>query len=93
MIKEYRKKTIIEAEQFDGSDEMVRKWLIHDVKSDGDYVSVKNLISRYWYTTSTSSVEHPIRVNDWIVGNPPFPSYVIAGDIFRRTYEEVDDND
>lgn len=89
MIKEYRKKTTIRAEQFDGSEEMLKKWFIHDVKSDGDYVSVKNLISRYWYTTSASSVERPIHVNDWIVGKPPFPSYVIADDIFQRTYEEV----
>lgn len=90
MLKEYRKKTTIKAEQFDGSDEMIEKWHIHDVKSDGDYVSVQNLISRYWYVTMFSSVERPIRVGDWIVGEPPFPNYAIPNDIFRRTYERCD---
>ena len=90
MLHEYRKKTTIKAEQFDGSAEMIEKWHIHDVKSDGDYVSVQNLISRYWYVTMFSSVERPIRVGDWIVGEPPFPNYAISDDIFRRTYERCD---
>lgn len=90
MLHKYRKTALIEAEQFDGSDEMIKKWCIHDIKSDGDYVSVQNLISRYWYTKPSSSVEHQIHVGDWIVGRPPFPSYAIADDVFRSTYERCD---
>ena len=90
MLKEYRKKTTIQAEQFDESDEMMKKWCINDVKFDGIDVNDPRLVSRYWYTTSYSSVRHPIHVGDWIVGDPPFPDHVIADDIFRKTYERCD---
>ena len=83
MLKEYRKKTTIKAEQFDGSKKMIDKYQVvtNNIFED-DYALPK--------------MYGPIKVlheGDWIVTEADGEHWSIADDIFRRTYEEADDND
>ncbi len=79
MIKEYRKKTTIKAEQFDGSDEMSNKYDVH--WHIGEYGFVPYL--------STKEGKMIIKKGAWIATGIDGEHWPIANDIFRRTYEEV----
>lgn len=79
MIKEYRKKTTIKAERFDGSDEMIEKYGIKDYGTGPVLDELEG--------------EFAIKTGDWIATGIDGERWAIAGDIFRRTYEEADDND
>lgn len=76
MIKEYRKKTTIKAEQFDGSKEMIEKY---DIKDYGTGLVIDELEG-----------EFAIKAGDWIATGIDGEHWAIADDIFRRTYEEID---
>lgn len=80
MLHKYRKTGFIEAEQFDGSDEMINEyWLKH--YGPDTYV----LPNDYNFT--------PIKIGTYIatdIDNPPLFRRAIAPDIFERTYERVD---
>lgn len=83
MIKEYRKKTTIKAEQFDGSNEMMRKYSIW---------TGEDALGR-WYKILTNEGIMTFMLNDWIATGIDGEHWAIADDIFRRTYEEVKGND
>lgn len=84
MIKEYRKKTTIKAEQFDGSIEMVTKYDIDDwEKNEMPY----HRDPRYFLPTKEGLMA--LGVGDWIATGIDGEHWAIADDIFQRTYEEV----
>ena len=84
MIKEYRKKTTIKAEQFDGSDEMVKKYSVVDM---ANVTSVPLHGPRWFLLTKEGTME--LYENDWIATGIDGEHWVITDSIFRRTYEEV----
>ncbi|MGQ2358356.1 hypothetical protein [Pediococcus pentosaceus] len=79
MLKEYRKTATIKAEQFDGSDEMVKKYNITPpMPLDPDY------------TINTLEGDMVLGVGDWIATGVEGEHWAIADEIFNKTYEEVD---
>lgn len=89
MIKEYRRKEPIKAEQFDGSAEMMRKYSITSDGFDGRYTfrfenNCLPLRRGWWIVNCESIALFGVRFNDW---------QTMDNDKFWRTYEEVDDND
>ena len=79
MIKEYRKKTTIKAEQFDGSKEMIEKY---DIKDYGTGLVIDELEG-----------EFAIKAGDWIATGIYGEHWAITDSIFRRTYEEAVTNE
>lgn len=79
MLKEYRKKTTIKAEQFDGSPEMAKKYNIER----GD------IGAGYEYYLPTNEGDMAFYEGDWIATGIDGEHWGIADDIFQRTYEEV----
>lgn len=77
MLHKYRKTALIEAEQFDGSDEMIRKYHIK-YYSPGDEYS--------FYTKEGASI---LNIGDWIATGIDDEHWRIEPDIFKRTYERV----
>lgn len=77
MIKTYRKTATIQAEQYDGSDEMREKYQI--LGSKVDVISPLKTIKGYV----------GINVGDWIATGTYGEHWAIKDDIFKRTYEEV----
>lgn len=78
MLKEYRKTATIKAEQFDGSDEMVKKYNITPpMPLDPDY------------TINTLEGDMVLGVGDWIATGVEGEYWAIADEIFKKTYEEV----
>lgn len=74
MMREYRKKTPIKAEQFDGSDEMIKRYSIH--------VFNPNLAKNIFFLGING-----LSIGDWIATGIDGEHWAIADDIFRRTYE------
>ena len=83
MIKEYRKKTTIKAERFNGSEEMIGRYHIWNVATPG----------KTWYTLETLEGPMKLQLGDWIATGIDGEHWAIADDIFRRTYEEVVTNE
>ncbi|WP_347981374.1 hypothetical protein [Limosilactobacillus portuensis] len=79
MLHTYRKTATIQAEQFDGSDEMIRKYDIRDHRMDG----------LTWFDLFTVKGAMEIDKGDWIIGNDG-KYWTIPDDIFRQTYERCD---
>ena len=83
MLKEYRKKTTIKAEQFDGSAKMARKY--------GGKINPEYFIfagePRFVLPTKEGGMKFD--AGDWIATGIDGEHWAIANDIFRRTYEEV----
>lgn len=79
MIKEYRKKTTIKAERFDGSDKMAAKY---------NAIEREVTISSGWLLPTNEGLMG-LDIGDWIATGIDGEHWVIADDIFRRTYEEV----
>lgn len=80
MAHKYRKKEPIEAERFDGSDEMIKKYkLVQNVIYEGDYA----LPVLYGPVTI-------VYKGDWIITNAEGGYQRVADDIFRKTYERCD---
>lgn len=80
MLKEYRKKTTIKAEQFDGSDEMIDKYNLRSYGSDT-------------WVLPTDYNFVPIVKGVYIITDEDGFHDVCYPDIFRRTYEEVKDDE
>lgn len=91
MIKIYRRITAIQAEQFDGSQKMIDAY---DIIPAYD----KNLENEYWQPVFPCSIlmtkkgALSINVGDWIVTGIDSEHWPIADDIFKRTYEPVEEN-
>ena len=82
MLHEYRKKTAIKAEQFDGSDEMVKKYDISTYSMDDSE----------WFDLYTVDGAMEIEKGDWIIGDDD-KYWFIPDDIFRMTYEEMSEDE
>ena len=77
MLHKYRKTALIEAEQFDDSDEMIRRYRIK-------YYSPGNEYS--FYTKEGASI---LNIGDWIATGIDGEHWRIESDIFERTYERI----
>lgn len=87
MIYKYRKTALIEAEQFDGSTEMMGKYNMHcattgEVDSDGFH-----LVGHY---LPTKEGDMEVKLFAYIATGIDGEHWVIDEDIFERTYERVD---
>ena len=82
MLHKYRKTALIEAEQFDGTDEMANKynmlWEL-DLRED--------MLIPYLPTREGNMF---IKKGDWISTGIDGEQWAIDKDIFERTYERVD---
>lgn len=79
MLKEYRKKTTVMAEQFTADPKQVFKYgIFPDTNGTG-----------FDYFLLTKEGDMRINEGDWIVTGVDGEHWAIANDIFRRTYEEV----
>lgn len=85
MLKEYRKTATIKAEQFDGSEEMMKKYGIYKSRTsltqNNDYV--------YYFPTKEGGLQPWIGC--WIATGVNGENWAIADEIFKKTYEEVKD--
>lgn len=87
MIKTYRKTTTIQAEQFDGSKDMCKKYGIEDSANSGyndsDWEDEGNCIP---------TLEGYMRINkgDWIATGISGEHWTIDDEIFKKTYVEAD---
>ena len=79
MIKTYRKIATIQAEQFDGSNEMVNKY---HIEYDEAYVVP--------FRIETLEGWIGIKTCDWIATGANGEHWLIADDIFKKTYVEAD---
>ncbi|WP_159271296.1 DUF1642 domain-containing protein [Lactiplantibacillus plantarum] len=78
MIKVYRKTGTIKAEQFDGSDEMAKKYSITPpMPLDPDY------------TINTLEGDMVLGVGDWVATGINGENWPIADDVFKKTYAEL----
>lgn len=78
MIKVYRKTATIKAEQFDGSDEMVKKYNITPpMPLDPDY------------TINTLEGDMALGVGGWVATGIKGEHWPIASDVFKNTYAEL----
>ncbi|MEE6635873.1 hypothetical protein [Limosilactobacillus pontis] len=84
MIKEYRKKTTIKAEQFDGSAKMARKY---GGKINPEYYIFAGE-PRFVLPTKKGGTKFD--TGDWIVTGIGGEHWAIADSVFRHTYEEVE---
>ena len=84
MLHKFRKTATIEAEQFDGSTDMMLKY---DIKAnpDGHYFGGFPL-----YTLPTREGKMSVDQGDWIATEINGEHWVIADYIFRKTYERCD---
>ena len=80
--KKYRKMATIEAEQFDGSKEMSKKY--------GVRLMPKSLEAGYINTLEGTLVIH---IGDWIATGVDGEHWPIADGIFRKTYVEDSDDE
>ncbi len=80
MIHKYRKTALIEAEQFDGSIEMARKYNIERGDTGAGYE----------YYLPTNEGDMAFNEGDYIATGVDGEHWCIAKDIFERTYERVD---
>lgn len=83
-MTKYRKKTPIEAEQFDGSDEMIEKYRIGVYWLDNEI----NFEKHYFINTLEGRVQ--FYLGDWIVTGIKGEHWAIADEVFKETYEEVE---
>lgn len=81
--KTYRKTATIEAEQFDGSPEMINRYQIGIPRSG--YIG--NKPSYILYTLEGAM---NLEVGDWIATGVKGEQWAIADDVFKQTYEEVE---
>ncbi|WP_334223371.1 hypothetical protein [Pediococcus pentosaceus] len=83
MLKEYRKTATIKAEQFDGSTKML---INYPIKTGLDDITGTDL--EYYLLTK----EGPLMLNlgDWIATGVEGENRAIADEIFKKTYEEVE---
>lgn len=85
MLHKYRKTALIEAEQFDGSVDMKKKYHIVDKAT---FSSVPYHADRWSLPVKDGFVT--VWLGDWIATGIDGEHWVIANDIFRKTYERCD---
>jgi hypothetical protein len=84
MLKEYRKAATIKAEQFDGSEEMIKKYGIGKFKkfTQGNGESI--------FIVETTEGSFQLNIDDWIAIEDNGYRWTIKDDYFKKTYEEVE---
>ena len=85
MLHEYRKKTTIMAERFDGSEKMIKEYDIIDGFRIGYGIYYSGI-----YRLPTKEGDMNISIGDWIATGIDGEHWVIANDIFCKTYERCD---
>lgn len=83
MLHTYRKTATIKAEQFTGSLKQVTKYKVH-------IVGPTSIGDASYYTLPTEEGDMVLHEGDWIATGINGERWVIAPDIFERTYERVD---
>lgn len=83
MLHKYRKTALIEAEQFDGSEKMMKHYGIHEA-------NVPPMVTDLNLYLPTKEGDMVIKQDDWIATGVDGEHWVIANDIFHRTYERCD---
>lgn len=83
MIKEYRKKTTIKAEQYQGTSEQNKRYNISTYP-----IGPFDLLSEHAYLPTIEG-DMELNIGDWLATGIDGEHWAIADDIFRRTYEEV----
>lgn len=86
MIKEYRKVATIKAEQFDGSDEMIKKY---HIRKTGSVYMNKGAMYKLYENHGEFGKFDDLYFNDWIVISFNGEFYPIKDDIFKKTYQEI----
>lgn len=85
MLKEYRKTATIKAEQFTEEPEQVFKY--------GMFPSVDNRANEFQYFLPTEEGDMGINSGDWIATGEKGEHWAIKDDIFKQTYELVEDQE
>lgn len=86
MLKEYRKTATIKAEQFDGSDAMIKKYgIIKEVFVIDGWGTTDD----YRYCIKTREGKLVVNIGEWITTDVNGEYWPIADDVFKKTYEEV----
>lgn len=85
MIKEYRKKTTIKAEQFDGSKEMVKQYRLHPAL-------MKNGVPTVYFFGNSYIAKGDIMIFAKSEDDEWYPLKSMNKDEFHQTYEEVNDD-
>lgn len=85
MIKIYRKKGTVEAEQFDGSDEMVRRYGLVD--RGGHIVDGLHVDNACFIWTNEGHLK--INYHDWIATGINGEHWPISDEVFKKTYVEL----
>ena len=90
MNKIYRKTTTINAEQFDGSNEMAKRYGAELYSNSGyGYDAVEGEPDGDGYVLITLEGELLIRTGDWIATGINGEHWPIANDVFKKTYAEL----
>ena len=90
MIKIYRKTTTINAEEFDGSNEMAKRYGAELYSNSGyEYDAVEGEPDGDGYVLITLEGELLIRTGDWIATGINGEHWPIANDVFKKTYAEL----
>jgi len=90
MNKIYRKTTTINAEQFDGSNEMAKRYGAELYSNSGyGYDAVEGEPDGDGYVLITPEGESLVRTGDWIVTGVNGEHWVIEDDVFKQTYAEL----
>ena len=84
-IRKYRKTATIKAEQFTGEPEQVFKY--------GMFPSVDNCANEFQYFLPTKEGDMRINLEDWIAKGEKGEHWAIKDDIFKQTYELVEDQE
>lgn len=84
MLHEYRKKTTIKAEQFDGSDEMAEKYGLKKFGCEG-FVRTCNSLDNFDFGAPLIFSK-----GDWFIEGDNGKINVLSDKEFRRTYERCD---
>lgn len=78
MIKTYRKTATIQAEQFDGSEEMIEKYEVKRWRGESFYLK-------------TLEGHLLLNIGDWIATGVKGEHWAIADDVFKASYVEVEE--
>ena len=90
MIKTYHKTAAINAEQFDGSDEMAKRYGAELYSESGyGYDAVEGEPDGDGYVLITPEGESLVRTGDWISTGVNGEHWSISDDVFKKTYAEL----
>lgn len=80
----YRKTALIEAEQFDGSEKMIKKY---DLRYNREASLYEDREIGWVISTLEGDIE--VHVNDWIATGVNGEHWAIADDVFKKTYAKL----